>query len=53
MRVTISALPSRSRPSVQITPRMIAGLCIALGVLLILLWLLHSGAPLPPAPPGK
>ncbi len=43
----------RARPGVQLSPRAIAGLCIALGVLLILFWLLRSGAPLPPPTPGK
>ncbi len=47
------AAPSRSKSGLQITPQVIVGLCIALGVLLILLWLLHTGAPLPPATPGK
>jgi len=44
---------ARPRPALQLSPRAIAGLCIALGVLLILFWLLRSGAPLPPPTPGK
>ena len=43
----------RARPGIQLSPRAIAGLCIALGVLLILFWLLRSGAPMPPPTPAK
>ena len=48
-----ASTPVRARPGVQLSPRTIAGLCIALGVLLILFWLLRSGAPMPPPTPGK
>ncbi len=41
------AEPVRAKTSFQLSPRAIVGLCIALGVLLILFWLLRS-APLPP-----
>ena len=40
--------PLPPKPSFQLSPRAIVGLCIALGVLLILFWLLRNGAPLPP-----
>ena len=40
--------PAPQKASFQLSPRAIVGLCIALGVLLILFWLLRSGAPLPP-----
>ncbi len=40
--------PVQSKASLQLSARAIVGLCIALGVLLILFWLLRSGAPLPP-----
>ena len=40
--------PVQPKAGFQLSARAIAGLCIALGVLLILFWLLRSGAPLPP-----
>ena len=40
--------PVQQKGGFQLSARAIAGLCIALGVLLILFWLLRSGAPLPP-----
>ena len=51
-----AALPGRAtrvRPSFQLSARAIVGLCIALGVLLVLFWVLHSGAPLPPPTPAR
>ena len=42
------AAPVQPKAGFQLSARAIVGLCIALGVLLILFWLLHSGAPLPP-----
>lgn len=40
--------PVPARAGFQLSARAIAGLCIALAVLLILFWLLRNGAPLPP-----
>lgn len=41
------------RSSFQLSARAIVGLCIALIVLLVLFWLLRSGAPLPPPTPAR
>ena len=47
-----SGRAGRARPNFQLSARAIVGLCIALAVLLVLFWLLHSGAPLPPPTPA-
>ena len=47
----VGITPGRS--SFQLSSRAIVGLCIALVVLLALLWLLRSGAPLPPPTPAR
>lgn len=47
------AEPARRKVAFQLSRQAIVGLCIALGVLLILFWLLHTGAPLPPPTPPK
>ena len=44
---------ARDRSNFQLSSRAIVGLCLALIVLVVLLWLLRSGAPLPPQTPAK
>ncbi len=44
---------TRGRSSFQLSARAIVGLCVALIALLVLFWVLHSGAPLPPPTPAR
>ncbi|WP_237482466.1 hypothetical protein [Lichenibacterium dinghuense] len=44
---------ARGRSNFQLSSRAIVALCVTLVVLLALLWLMRSGAPLPPQTPGK
>lgn len=44
---------ARGRSNFQLSSRAIVALCVALIVLLALLWLMRSGAPLPPQTTGK
>ena len=48
-----SASPTRPGARFQIGPGTILGLGVALVALLVMFWLLRSGAPLPPATPPK
>jgi cell division protein FtsN len=44
---------ARGRSNFQLSSRAIVALCIALIVLVVLFYLLRSGAPLPPQTPAK
>ncbi|RYC33496.1 hypothetical protein D3273_03230 [Lichenibacterium minor] len=44
---------AQGRSNFQLSSRAIVGLCIALIVLLVMFWLMRSGAPLPPQTPAR